>query len=358
MKQFLLKILLFLPIPIIFISINYIFDPAHVFKNGQYEKGIASLSLEGKNITNISEYDERIVRKYYIEGLQTKKDLLVIGSSRLLTIRSEHFPNVAFYNSSVGNPSLEDLITVYWMYRKKNFGPTKIIIGADPWLLNKNNGQSGYRSIMDDWLQAAQNLSISKTEVPKPINYIPEKYLELVSISYFQESINKLIKTLQGKEESKKFSETTDQVADTSVMLSDGSINFSRRLRLATVAEVNEMAIIYAQNNPVYGLGNYQMLDTTLEEDFTKFINLVNGDGNEIILYLPPYHPLTYSLLTSNEKYRIIIDAQEYFKKVSADKNIKLVGSYNPKDLNLNKSDFYDAMHVKETGIEKVLKDI
>lgn len=320
--------------------------------------GIAALSLQGKNVTNISEYDERLVRKYYFKGLTEKKNLLVIGSSRLLTIRAEHFPYLSFYNSSVGNSSLEDLIAIYWMYRQKNFGPTKIIIGTDPWLLNKNSGHNGYKSIISDWQEAAQYLSIPQSEKIETAKYVPEKYTQLASVSYFQSSFNKLIKILQNKDEIKEFSLTEKQTANTSVMLSDGSVNFSSRLRSASNNDVREMAIVYAQNNPVYGLGNFNELDATLKEDFEKFVNLMIADGNEIIFYLPPYHPMTFNLLTESDKYRIILEVEEYFKKVAEDKKIKVVGSYNSKQLNIDEIEFYDAMHTKENAVEKILKDI
>lgn len=346
-----------IPIPIFVLSINYFIDPANLFKNGRYEMEIAAASLSGKNITNISEYDERKVRKYYLEGLKTKIDILVIGSSRLLTIRQDQFPNASFYNSSVGNASLEDLITIYWLYRKKNFTPAKIIFGADPWLLNKESGHTSFKSIINDWQEASVNLSIPQT-AKEPTKYIKEKYTQLASVSYFQDSFNKLIKTLQNKDEVKGFSLTDKQTANTSVMLFDGSVNFSNKLRSASNDDVREMAITYAQNNPVYGLRNFNQLDSTLKDNFQKFLNLLLSDGNEIIFYLPPYHPVTFNLLTVSDKYRIILEAEEYFKRVGIDKKIKVVGSYNPRDLNIEETEFYDAMHIKENAVEKILKDI
>ena len=58
MKEFVLKILLLLPIIFLAIIVNLTQDPANLFSGSQYEQGIASLLLQGSNVKNVSNYDE------------------------------------------------------------------------------------------------------------------------------------------------------------------------------------------------------------------------------------------------------------------------------------------------------------
>ena len=46
---------------------------------------------------------------------------------------------------------------------------------------------------------------------------------------------------------------------------------------------------------------------------------------------------------------------EEYIKAYVNDKNITLIGSYNPYNYNLQTTDFYDGMHSSIDGILKVM---
>ena len=62
MKKILLKLgILFLPIAIIIVLINYNVDPANVFSGDDYVEKIADIIASGNNADNISNYNERIL---------------------------------------------------------------------------------------------------------------------------------------------------------------------------------------------------------------------------------------------------------------------------------------------------------
>ena len=81
-KRFLLKVLLLtLPVLAVVAGVNLLADPANLFQGARYEAGIARLLVEGKNVADIGDYDDRLVQKYYVGHLTQAPDILVLGSS-------------------------------------------------------------------------------------------------------------------------------------------------------------------------------------------------------------------------------------------------------------------------------------
>ena len=67
---------------------NYCVDPAQLFSGGNYEQGVADILLSGNNVANVSNYDERLLQKAYVNNLKRRNDVIVLGSSRSMQIKS------------------------------------------------------------------------------------------------------------------------------------------------------------------------------------------------------------------------------------------------------------------------------
>ena len=123
MRLLLQKTILFLLPPfIILISVNYFGDPAKLFDDN-YEKEIASLICQNKYVTNISNYDERILQKEIIQCVNKNPNVLVIGSSRTTTLNKYLLKDSSVLNLSVSGSTIEDLIAIYQLFKisgKKN----------------------------------------------------------------------------------------------------------------------------------------------------------------------------------------------------------------------------------------------
>ena len=241
MKRFGLKIWLLLPIILLVITLNLYKDPANLFRGSAYEKGIASLLLQGWNVKNISNYDERLVQKYYINGLAERKDVVVLGSSRAMMIDSKMFPGRRFFNNSVSGASLEDHIAIYELYREKKLEPATVIIALDPWLLNRYSGQSRWRSLQSEYVAATSRFTQSQASLFGSAAGTAEaaKLLELISPSYFQQSLKA---TLQYSPQG-QYSRTDAEEDETQIKRRDGSIEYDRKTRLISVDEVRRAAV-------------------------------------------------------------------------------------------------------------------
>lgn len=339
------------------IGFNYFVDPANIFKNNKYYQDIAELLLDGKNVANLVNFDERLLKKCYLNGLATKKDVIVLGSSRVMLINSDMFSGYSFFNNGVSVASLEDDMAIYWMYRKKGFIPRVVIIGLDPWLLNKFNGNKGYKSIFNDYEEISTYLGLSSSK-SQLSDLFSSKYFELVSPKYFQSAARFWLMYLrEDKKSHGEFYPTTDNIADEIIRHADGSIGYDIKYRSASPAEVRLSAIAFASNNASM-LSHFIRLDPFLEDEFDKFISLLIKDKVKVVFYLAPYHPAAYEILIKSPDYKIIKEAQIFFENYAKIKKIELIGSYNPSDYNLQESDFYDAMHQNVESINKMFSKV
>ena len=119
MKTFAIKILsIGLLILSLLITVNLIVDPAKLFNRNHYNKIINILDNNNTYLTNIMNFDERLLNKMFVEKLNKRYDILVMGSSRTKLIRDEYFSNSELFNTSVSGASLEDLIAIYQLYKK------------------------------------------------------------------------------------------------------------------------------------------------------------------------------------------------------------------------------------------------
>lgn len=348
MKKFIKKLIFLLPIPITLILTNYFVDPGKIFyKHGFYEKGIVKILSNGENVENLSNYDERLLQKFYIDKLKEKKNLVVLGSSRAMQINSNITGERDMFNSSVSGASLQDLMAIYGIYREKNLAPKKIILGLDPWILNKNNNQIRWKSIQEDYFYIQNKIKNESGKTEK----FDEKYLELVSLSYFQSAVDIL-----GKDENVGYKSTKLDASKTNVKRKDGSLSYSEKVRNESKEEVRKKALEYVSKDYIYCLENFKEMDREYKTQFEKFINLIQGDGAEVVFFLSPYYPYVYNKISTSSEYKIVDDVEKYFRKFSKDKNIKVYGSYNPQNANCNEEDFYDGMHIKPSGVKKMLK--
>ena len=334
--------------------INYYIDPAHLFDNkNTFETEIAKKLHSGINVSNISNYDERILQNKYIELLNVAPDISVLGSSRSLMIRKDQFSGFTFFNNSVSGASLEDQMAIYQMYHQKDLLPKKIILGIDPWDLNKNNDQHRWESISSFFYKITDRLKINTEKTQD--NKKSSKYLQLVSFSYLKESFKVIIKKI--KRMNTEIIETDKTHLASNTKLADGSFVYAKHIRDRSIKDVQTMAIGSANRGNLYALNYFTELDDNLKNMLEKFLDSAISDNVEPVIYLPPYHPLTYAAIKTNKKYKTILKAERYIRDIANDFGIKTLGSYDPALAGCDESQFTDDMHPKDTCINIIFSD-
>lgn len=72
-----------------------------------------------------------------------------------------------------------------------------------------------------------------------------------------------------------------------------------------------------------------------------------------MILFLSPYHPLSYQLTIKFIPY--YQDMENIFRQLAEKYEIQILGSYDAKLSNCVEKDFFDIMHPDKNCIKKVL---
>ena len=345
MKRFILKTsLTAFPALLLLISVNYIGDAAKIFHD-TYELEMAEIINSGNYVTNISNYDHRIFQKHLISNVKRRPDVLIIGSSRAMLINSEYFENQHVLNNSVSGASIEDLVAIYQLYKSKGMFPNKIVIGIDPWTFNENSGQNRWQSLKYEYNRFFSSSHLINSSLAT--NY--DKYLELLSLSYFQNSLKNIPQIIKAKE---KPQSTMEKYNATYTKLLDGSLVYGNAVRNATNLEVEEKARKYTQGE-IYGIENFYSLSPKIIDIFKKFITELKEKEIEIAFFLTPYHPTVYRVI--KDDYSMVVKAEDFIIKYSQTNHIKLYGSFNPEKLGLDASYFCDGMHCKEAAIKKIM---
>ncbi|MBK6264510.1 hypothetical protein JKA74_05625 [Marivirga sp. S37H4] len=343
MKRLLIKttILSFVLLTII-ISVNVIGDPARIFDDN-YEAEMVSILKDNYNVTNISNYDDRAFQKKIIPNLPTSPDILVVGSSRTMLIGNNLSDDLSIYNNSVNRASIYDIIGIYQLYVDNKILPEKIILGIDPGGFNDNNQDNRWFSLRKEY-----NKFIGKNDQGNHLDLT--KIKQLISITYFQESIRNLPKVINGEDRPIP-TLVVNNLSNT--ILTDGSLKYDIRMDSVDNQTIVKKSL-EAFNNEGFGLNSFTEISLERINDFQQLINHAKSQNIEIELYMSPFNPHIYQDLI--DKYPIILEVEAMVKNIGETNNISTFGSYDPTTLNLSVDDFYDGWHLKTDIIMNIFK--
>lgn len=336
---------------------NFVVDPAHLFRDSRLERRVVSMLLSGQPVGNLGDHDERLLQKYLILTDTHPRDVIVLGSSRIGQIGQGMFPEGRSFNHFVSGASLEDDLAILTMYRSRGPLPRTIIVGLDPWLLNRESGQTRWQSVGDEYEEGMEWVTgegRSDQSIVKKIRLSLKKVGELFSWLYLQASLRVW---REGKSDPDSIgqvpdAEITPQIA---VKRPDGVLVSPQSVRDRTPDDVRAAAMQYASRLPIYSLGGFTELDPEARRLFEALVDTLLRERVTLVFFLPPYHPLVYRTLAHDPSYRQVGEAQRYFEKLASRHGIRLIGSYNPGDCGLGERDFTDGMHLNENATRTVL---
>lgn len=337
-KEFYKKIVLICIIFIFIGGFNFILDPGNYFQRNNYK--ILSEST-GKNILVTSNVDERVLKKNLIENLEEEIEVLILGSSRIMSIGKEHFKqSEKVFNGGVSGAGIKDILGILNIAEEKLDSIDTIFLGIDPWLFNKNEDKR-YKSIENEYLKFLEKLNQKQTKD----NFEKIKYL--FRFSTLRDSL-KILKKKNKKIEISLLDITIDQDEKGNIYLAeDRSLVYSKKF----ISENDGNWKTYIG----YQMYDEKELNQEKQKIFEEFINYCKNKEIELILYLPPYNLKNYEYLSLYRKndYEQLNKVENYVREISNRYDIKLLGSYN--DKKLDQYDFYDGIHLKREKIGQTL---
>lgn len=306
----------------------------------------------GEYLTTTDEVDNRVLRKFQIES-ESDFGTVIFGSSRSF-LAAEIFGSDS-KSLGVSSVSIEDHIGTWQKLLDENKKPKKLYLFLDPWVLNESLGsvvwQYSAKEVLTWSLRNRQNSAAARKLGLSAAKALFSRWYyetsEVLSYPTLKASLN-------------LFASQTSQFEFTSVSEKENFVLWNRsgkpRYPASTstraISEVAKLAEEYAGKRPIYNLHAYQVSESA-KELVQILLRDMAARGTEVTIVIPPYHPITYEKL---QEYQVSQDALaqlEAFGK-SLSSLVKVCGSTNPKKLGIEAYDFFDGMHMHESGHKKL----
>lgn len=340
------QILLIVVLPLLIIGgINYSIDPDYTLRKNHIPHLTEEL-IKGNCISGPVNINSRELKRQWIEKLPSLPDVLVLGSSRTLSLSHKSFPDETFFNASVTNCTFQDMYSfVYLIENKWGKLPENIIICVDQWLLGNTFKEKQWLVNRSSFIEMVKRTNCNKGfKIPSRWELDKEWIKELFSVKYLVRAVK-----LRGKSEEFNISDTCE-TNTSSTFMPDGSRILPNNIVNANENEVTRKAVeyFYSSNDE-----RFNPLDIDQCQLLMCLINYLEGKGSKITLFIPPYHPLTYQLFQQSTEAKGIFEAELFIKQNL--KNQKIIGGTNPSELGLSTSDFYDGVHLKPKSLNDII---
>lgn len=355
MKKLCKAVLFIFPLLCMVAAVNWYVD-SYAYLRVTYD-GIGEQMERGMNVEGLqeSDFNDRKLLLACLNRQSSAKEVIVAGSSRVMNFDCGMFGTDSFYNTGLSESTIYDLLAVAGILDRNGRLPEKMVVGVDAFLFNASHNNERWKELEDYVSYMEGRICASQESGPaadgvKAVEETAAAALadtgrdntKWLSLNYFRYNITRLW-------EHRRFlvNYTTDRETERYLKRCDGSIAYERSLREVDVGEVEELTRQSIAEHVVYRLTDYREIDGESMRLFTALLDYLQGRGVEVILYLPPYSPMMYNYIESEEQFRIALQVEQSVKKLAADRGIALYGSYDPAGCGLEMTDLYDIYHVK-----------
>lgn len=340
---------------------NSTFDPDAKPINNKKEIAIADALLSGNRVA-FSGYDwydyvnPGGIKAQYAYQVRQRSDVLILGSSHVADLSGNLLPKKSVTNGAFAGSTLEDIYAVYGIYRKRGLLPSQLIIGIDPWVLNRKfQGNPRIAKALRDDIQYINQL-IESNPTPSA-----DSFFDLLGIYSFRRSLTAI--TTKPETSQQVFSSGADyyrvllasEISSGPGLNPDGSnLSGGTVVSDTDLVALRQLVIENIAERRNCCFGNFYELAPELKQNLEGFLKLVVRDGVKPVLYLPPEHPLFYEAFSTAAENPMQVQTENYVRSLGTKYNIPIVGSYNPKRCGLEERDFWDGDHLVQSGFAAI----
>ena len=130
----LFKFALFIPILVFMVWFSYTVDRSGLFQGALAPRRIVDLMLQGYDVTNFEQMDEREVVQLFAQDVPETPEAIGIGSSRVLQFNRENTGVESFFNMGVTGADVRDNMTSYYKMVTYGKAPKVLLWSIDPWV--------------------------------------------------------------------------------------------------------------------------------------------------------------------------------------------------------------------------------
>ena len=361
------KLALLLPIPIFMVAFSYKVDRSGLFQGDLAPRQVVDLLLEGKDVTNFEQMDERQIVRLYTQNLDPDNVPIAmgVGSSRVLQVTREVADTDSFFNLGVTGADVRDVMTSYYLCVKEGKIPQVLIWSVDPWVLYGSEAALDSRADSELYNEFLQQVLGIDTGYEEPDQV--ELWKALADPAYFQGNMEYYFRNRQGTltDDSGQLIPFTEVQGDpyqqsATIKRSDGSVLYDVAFRSHTSDQILSDAIAQSETFNSLHMEGFTELGETECRAFDAFIRYAETQGTRVILLLTPFHPFLYdTLLSRAENYSGFFQVENWIRQYAEDTGTPLYGSYDPLILDgIKESDFYDGVHCTSEALEKFFPGI
>jgi len=330
-------------------------DPGNVLRSGAVNEQLAEITRSGRSAVDIDNYDGRAFLRYYIPILSEPFDTVVLGSSRGIQISSEMLGEDSFYNSCVTGAEIEDIAAIYEIYRSHGLAPKRVVIAFDAWFVDANKSDGRWASRYPDYYgDFCREAGIDARVPSRPLKRASD-FLTLFSPSYFQASLDGFAARAARGPFTIESTEGDD--SELGIVRSDGSYRYPLSYSEADDKTVRDR-VNEALGGIAGGFADYAGVDPFKASLFEALVSMIEADGGEVVVLLPPYNPAVYDALMSDGRYSSVTAVEDYVRSFCNERGIALVGSFDPARAGVSASDFIDALHITEDATRRLVSEI
>lgn len=347
MKRVLKSFLIFLPFVLLIVCVNVYADPANVLNIG-YERQVAEILTQGKNVENLRNMDDRAFMGEYAAMRTEPVGTLALGSSHSMQLTKELTGDEAFFCAGVTGADMRDCISIYRLFKNKGLLPKRVILSVDYWFLSEGTFET--RAMTDGYVQFCRDhgLQALQADWVNSVRQKIEKRGQAFSIPYFQKSLKYMQKGLHRESEPIP---TDVHKSSGNMRRADGSYCYEEWYRDAPQEDINIRAEGNILSKPSFA-SDFTGVSKELVRQMEVFLQEMQEDGVQVAVLFAPYHPAYYDFMAaSDDNYVEILDTERLVTELAQKNGAKVFGSFNPHVLGLTEADFYDGLHCSEEAM-------
>lgn len=346
-----LRLFAVMPILAVLVFTNVYQDPSNIFHNMSEEIASAIISGYSAHIGS-GNLDERAVKYNLIKKMPDEVGCVAIGPSLIMCVNKDIVGTDGFFNLGVSGGGLYSALEQLGMLEEYGKKTDRIILCVDSYFFDeKISPPNLFEGRYSDYSNRMYSLISSKDDYAlKARNHIWNVDLleQAFSISYFQGACEQIMRHNYYFLRTPRWWPETDKTGDSPEPYynSDGSWNYGKN---GIINASTQDVIRDCQNYDIEEiLAKGRHASAYSLEVFEKLVAYLTEQGIEVELFMCPLAPSLWNRLELNKsEYYMLDEIEELVDQMVEKYNVKVTGSYNPYELGMSDSDFYDARHVR-----------
>lgn len=270
--------------------------------------------------------DERPLKVAWMKRFSSKRDVLVLGSSRAMEISSTWFRPRSFFKAAVRFGGIDDSVAMFELCVEKGITPDLIILEVSPGLVS-------YEISAKDWRPLAPYFerALNRYQLREPYQ---RTFKDLASYPQVRNSRRALFGVswgLPSRMDDEKYQ-----------MLPDGQMLYPRSDLTLTAHQINKRvsSMIEAQSPASFAARTKSRPDGFELDLFHRFLDDLRSRNIGVVVFLAPIHPIAYEYFHKRGGFD-----DQWIKSDMASRGIRVIGSYSPYAAGAKEADFFDDVH-------------